>query len=302
MSGLSTTAAEPPPRTALRVCWQGDNPKRGDRLTSAAGRETYNVCSVTVLHRAELSPKPRLLLSVTRGGCLALPSGCIVHGWERTAAPVRPERPANDVSPASVAVTPLPSADHLSRQARERRIASEQATPAKAQASVWDDPADSVQTKTPRQTRGYRRQDVLGHMARSGCDVTKDMLIASRMFQVDVDVSRLGFSSGGDLADRVGCSPPGPSLGPSKACEARAAKQREVARVIKCLGQAAAKMVVFVSIHNYDIAAWCRLHSGNKLERRKEMGKMLGAFQHLSEIYGVDSERDRIRSLKARTR
>lgn len=197
-----------------------------------------------------------------------------------------------------VARTP-DTVDTRAKQARDRRIASEQAPPAKAGMSVWDDPSDTLQTKTPRQVRAYRRGDVLGHMARTGCDIDKDMLIASRMFQVDVDVARIGFSPSGNLSDRVGASPPGPSLGPSKNCVARAAKEREVRRVLNCLGAAAAEMVVFVAIHNRDIAAWCRLQPGERLNRTKEMGKLLAAFRHLAEIYGVNSERDRVKRLNA---
>lgn len=305
MSGLATIAAVPivpAARKALRVCWSGDLPKRGDQLTSAAGRETYNLCKVTVLHRAEMSSKPRLLLSVTRDACLALPIGCIVHGWERTAAPVRPAVPANDRGLAPVVITPAPGVDQLSRQARDRRLVSEQATPAKAVMSVWDCPEDRSVTKTPKQIRSYRRGDVLGHMARSGCDVSRDMLLASRLFQCDVEIARLGFASGGSLTDSAGRQPPGPSLGPSKACEARAAKERDVRRTLACLGPAAAEIVVWVTIHNGDIASWCRHHKDKNLDRKKEMGRLLAGLTHLAEVSGIDSERERVKSLKAGAR
>lgn len=181
-------------------------------------------------------------------------------------------------------------------RAREMRLAAEQAPPLKAELSVWDCPSDTANTRTPKQVRAYRRSDVLGHMARSGCDITKDMLIASRMFQADHDGALIGYSSADPMQDRVGGSVPGPSLGPSKNAVRQITKARDIARVLACLGSAAAKMIVAVLIHNMDIAAWCRMHRNDKLERRKEMGKLLGALTHLVELMGVDTARDKARN------
>lgn len=181
-------------------------------------------------------------------------------------------------------------------RAREMRLAAEQAPPLKAQLSVWDCPDDLVNTRTPKQVRAYRRQDVLGHMARSGCNVSKDMLIASRLFQATHDGATIGYSSGDPLQDRVGGSPPGPSMGPSKNSVRQITNAKDVARILACLGSAAAKMLVHVLIHNMDIAAWCRMHRDDKLDRKREMGKLLAALTHLVEIMGVDTARDRARN------
>ena len=298
------TSDAPLIRTSMRVCWQAaDLPRPGDALLSAGGRRVYRIRRVKLLHHAPLSPKPRLALTVTRHGREAGPAaeGGTLHPWIATK---RPEQAKPSSVPRPVpAIAPRPTADDLSRTARDARIASEQATPPRSDPATWDDPLDALATKSPKQVKGRRRGDVLGRYSRRGTNVTRDHVEAAHRFRLDWDVARIGLSGGNPLADKVGGAKPGPCLGPTKLAARRASAEREVARILRRLGPAASARMLFVVVENRDIAAWCcmfRDHYGvKKPDPKLELGRLLAALDQVAESYGVDSARDRAKAAAA---
>lgn len=285
-------------RQALRVCWSGPLPCSGDALVSEDGETVHLIHRVQVLHRAEQSPKPRLLLSVTRQDARTGPWGDRLHPWGRTTPPARLAAIAEPLA-VPVPVRPLDTVDARAKQARDKRLASEQAPPARTGAkTAWDDPEDAVNTRSPKQVRGYRRDDVLGHMANVGCDVTRDHLIAARMFRVDWDIAKIGLSGSDPIQDRVGGSLPGPVTGPTRNQAKRAQTERNVARCLRVMGAAAVPLLLHVVIQNGDIASWCRLNAERKPNRAKEMGWLLGILTRLAEFYGVNSSRERLKEAR----
>lgn len=299
------TTRDTPPSTALRVCWAGANPMPGDGLQKSA-RVAYRIRSVKVLHRAELSPKPRLLLTVTRletGGAV---SGT-VHPWERTARPSSgPSRLAPDPKPLRTMTAPeraargLLTSEERARTAREKRLVSEQDIPAKADPSAWSDPSDTVNTRSPRQIKGHRRGDWLGKQyRRQNTDITRDHVEAASRFRCDWDVAQFGLSAGDVLARGFVGGGFGPSAGPTAAASARAVADREVRRVLAAIGPTAAPLLIWTVCENRDVRSFCMAQSellGEKQDEKKAFGRLLGVLDRLAEHYGINERRDRVKA------
>lgn len=306
MRNLSVAMPVSHAKQVLRVPWSGLLPNPGDWLMSATGHQAYRIEAVQPILAGD-DASPRLSLLVTaQDVATGLHKGMVVHAWQRTrpnlvarAAPVSdailspalqsiPGFPALDAT-----IMPQLSVDQRSMAARERRLASEQAPPAKAQAASWDCPTDTANTRSPKQVRGHRRADVLAHMKAVGCDVTMDNLVAARMFQCDYDIAELGLSSGDPLQDNVGRTPPGPKLGPTRNQTIRAAKEREVARCLRVIGKDGTPLLLHVLIGNRDVTAWCRMEPNKRLDRKVVMGGFLVMLRRLTEFYGVQTDRER---------
>lgn len=202
---------------------------------------------------------------------------------------------------------PAPLLTELQRAsaARDARLAGEVHLPAHADESRWDDPDDQVNTRSPKQVRGYRRGDALGNLHRRGTDVTRDHMEAAHLFRVDWDIAALGLSGADPLAERVSGSAAGPALGPPAAAVVRAEKQREVSRVIRFVGPAAVPILLAVVVENHDVATWCRTLDAAappntpKRDAKKELGKLLALLARLAEYYGIDEARDRAKQARA---
>ena len=295
---------QPIDRRTMRVCWISDVlPRPGDALVSSAGRQTYRIRRVKVLHHAPLSDKPRLQLTVTRHGKDAGTSTVTgqVLPWAMTTPPPRilPPSTPKPVPPVSSS----PSVDERSITARTARIASEDATPPKSEASVWDDPFGTANTKVPKQIKGRRRGDVLGRYSRRGTNVTRDHVEAAHRFRLDWDVAHIGLSGMNPLADKVGGTKPGPVLGPTKLATRRAAAEREVQRVLRRFGPAASARLLWVIVENKEISAWCCMfsehHGVKKPDPKLEFGRLLAGLDQLAEHYGVNEARDKAKEARA---
>ena len=189
----------------------------------------------------------------------------------------------------AMAFSPLPTVDEKAKWARDLRLASEKLPPRHADVSSWPDPDDTLRTRSPKQVKGHRRGDVLGRLHRRGEDVTRDHLEAALSFRCDWDVAQLGYSPGDLLQEWVGGSA-GPSAGPSLAARTRAAKEREVRRVLAAVGPSATPLLLWVAVGNRDLASWCAdqaAQHGRKPDPKKVLGRLLATLDRLVDFYGV---------------
>ena len=281
----------------LRVCWTGPLPRPGTVLDGRAAGTAYVVRSYVVLHTLDNSPKPRLLLHVTKHREAIPANGAIHLPWSVTTPPPQPSavKPPRRHKRPPVATTP----EARSATARARRLAAEAASPPKADLSVWDDPDDRVNTRTPKQVRGHRRGDILGRMHRKNSDVTRDHVEAAHAFRVEYDIARIGLSSGDALAERVGGNA-GPSSGPTARATVRASKQRSVSAALACVGEEAVPLLLWVLIANRDVPSWCGFCQGESRKRPaviQELNKLLATLSRLVIFYGIDGTRDRLNAM-----
>lgn len=191
--------------------------------------------------------------------------------------------------------TGAPGLMHRSQQVEAAKAALPPPVPVNADESVWNDPADLVNTRSPKQVRGHRRGDVVGHMLRRGTDVTRDHVEAAHRFRVDWDIAHIGRSGASALAEKVGGIMPAPKTGPGAVAIEQAVKQREVLRVLRFVGDAGVPILLAVVIRNLDINGWCATElerTQRKPDRKKEFGKLLMVLSRLCEFYGIDSRRD----------
>ena len=199
------------------------------------------------------------------------------------------------------AIPAVPGPDEAAAHARAKRLAAEAAPPAHAHPMQWDDPEDSVQTRHPKQVRGFKRGDPLGRLHARGIDVSKDHLIAANMLRCAWDAARLGYTGGNPLSEYVSGSP-GPAFGPSAGAVERAVQEREVQRVLRFVGPTVTPLLLYVVIGNNDVAAWCAAEAKRTGQVRpcakKELGRLRGVLDRLVEYFGVDAARDRAKGAR----
>ena len=288
-------------RRVLRVCWNTGHPKPGEVLVAKNGRDAFLIHAVRALHHAPASRKPRLALTTSAITIDQRPKGAALHAWLNTEPP-SPPLPLATAPPAAKPKPRQPSVDDRAAAMRARRLASDAAPPAKADEARWDDPEDKVNTRSPKQVRGYRRADGIATLAKKCPDVTRDHVEAARMFRVDWDIAQLGLSGSNAYAERMGVVAAGPTLGPSAAATRRSAKEREVRKVLSVIGLGAAPLLLWVVVQGRDVNAWCAdqamRHAGRKPDRKKVLGGLLATLTRLAEIYGVDERRERLREAR----
>lgn len=193
-------------------------------------------------------------------------------------------------------------------KAERRRLSTPLPPPSHADESRWSDPEDTVNTRAPKQVRGYRRGDVLASMRRNGrgSDVTPDHVEAANRFRADWDIATVGLSGMDPMLTGGLGGGFGPVAGPKARDVDQLRAQREVSRVQSAIGAGAWPLLHWVVVQNRDVSAWVRAHADKALplamqrdlRREREMGKLLAALTRLAEHYGVDSREQRLKEMR----
>lgn len=196
--------------------------------------------------------------------------------------------------PAVTVTAPGLSERHA--QAEAAKAARPPVPPVAAEDSRWDDPEDRVNTRSPKQVRGFRRGDAVGRMHRRGTDITRDHVEAANRFRADWDNATIGLS-GEPQTERVSSGSPMPRTGPRAVDVAQLAARREVSRVQALIGIDGWPLLSWVVLDNGDIAGWVRANAARcrDLDPKKEFGRLLFMLGRLAEFYGIDSRRDELR-------